>query len=485
MDCFFAMLIFIASVGGALFGYDTGVVSGAMIQIKSDSDQYPDVGGMNLSNIWQEAVVAITTLGAALGSMMCGYLNDKYGRRWVCILAGALFVGSCVLMALTPNLTWLLIGRGLVGVAVGFAATTVPMYIAEVAPKETRGKLITVNNVSIVGGQVIASLVACYVGGMKYHDGWRYMLAAGAVPGVILFIGFIFLPESPRWLMAHDRADDAKACLLKIRKNCDIEEELNDLRESLQSSEGNTTWSDIFNDRGIVRALKVGCGLQLLQQLIGINTIMYYSATILQSSSNSNDLSPWDSKNITATCLSAAVSFAQMVGCICGMFLIDKYGRKTLVLWSLFGCVVFLIALGGAFVTTITQALPAIAMCCYLLCFGLGMAAIPWVFNAEIYPLQARAKCVALATCVNWMSSFVISFTFLSLSEAISTDRSDAKNHPDGAFWLYSVFGMLGYVYLKKNMPETKNLTLEEISHLFKPGDEEQVPILASVQQKK
>eukprot|EP01059_Diplonema_ambulator_P031977 TRINITY_DN6057_c0_g3_i3.p1 TRINITY_DN6057_c0_g3~~TRINITY_DN6057_c0_g3_i3.p1 ORF type:complete len:500 (+),score=198.48 TRINITY_DN6057_c0_g3_i3:47-1501(+) len=484
MECFFAVLIFIASVGGALFGYDTGVVSGAMIQIKSDRAEYPDVGGMDLTNIWQEAVVSITTLGAALGSVLCGYANEMYGRKKVNLAAGALFVGSCILMAATPDLTWLLVGRGLVGVAVGFAATTVPMYIAEIAPSDSRGKLITVNNVSIVGGQVLASLVACFIGGCKYHDGWRYMLAAGAIPGIILFVGFLFLPESPRWLVSKDKMEEARECLLKVRPaGTDVEPELKELYETVfNNAQEECSWTDIFKDRAIRKSLKLGSFLQVLQQMVGINTIMYYSATILQSSADDSGLGPWDKESITATCLSGAVSFAQMAGCIGGMFLIDRYGRKTLVLWSLTGCIVFLIALGGAFVTTINQAFPAIAMCSYLLSFGLGMSAIPWVFNAEIYPLHARAKCVAFATCVNWISSFIISFTFLSLSEAISTDRSDAKHHPDGAFWLYAVFGMIGYVYLKRNMPETRGLTLEEISELFKDPDE--APILG-VQQNK
>eukprot|EP01060_Flectonema_neradi_P007955 TRINITY_DN1566_c1_g1_i1.p1 TRINITY_DN1566_c1_g1~~TRINITY_DN1566_c1_g1_i1.p1 ORF type:complete len:491 (+),score=83.50 TRINITY_DN1566_c1_g1_i1:91-1563(+) len=479
MNLFFAVLIFIASVGGGLFGYDTGVVSGAMIQIKSDDS---DVDGMNLSSLWQETVVSVTTIGAALGSALCAKLNDSRGRKFVSLLSAAIFVGACILMGLSPNLTFLIIGRGWVGIAVGFAATTVPMYIAEVAPPESRGKLVTVNNVSIVGGQVFASLVACTLDVSKTPSGWRYMLGAGAIPGAIMFIGFLFLPESPRWLVSKGRVEDARACLTKIRNDDDdIDSELKELIQSLAEERSNFSLRDLWNDKVVMRALFVGCNLQLLQQLTGINTLMYYSASILQSSDDSNsNLPPWDHKNVLATCLSGAVSFAQMVGCIIGMFLIDKYGRRTLTLSSLAGVIFFLIALGAVFVGESNQTMASIAMCAYLLSFGIGMAAIPWVFNSEIYPLYARATCISVATTVNWCSSFAISFTFLTLSEAISTNRDKPKDHPDGAFWLYALFGIIGFVYLYKYMPETKGLTLEEITHLFeRESDKETLPLLS------
>ena len=453
MNLFFALLIFIASVGGGLFGYDTGVVSGAMIQIKSSDS---DVDGMDLSNVWQETVVSVTTVGAAFGSALCGVLNDSRGRRFVSLLSASIFVGACLLMALSPNLTWLIVGRGLIGVAVGFAATTVPMYIAEIAPPESRGKLVTVNNISIVGGQVLASLIACGLDVAKTPRGWRYMLGAGAIPGAVMFIGFLFLPESPRWLVSKGHIEAARSCLLKVRDGSEdaADAELKELVQSLAAEKSSFTLRELWHDKPVLRALAVGCMLQLLQQLIGINTIMYYSASILQSSDGSDsDLPPWAHKNVMATCLSGAVSSAQMAGCIIGMFLIDRFGRRTLTLGSLTGVVIFLSALGGVFVGESNQVFASIAMCAYLLSFGIGMAAIPWVVNSEIYPLYARATCISIATTVNWCCSFAISFTFLTLSEAISTNRSKPKDHPDSAFWLYAVFGLFGLVFVYKYMP--------------------------------
>ena len=493
MNTFMIYLICIASVGGALFGYDTGVVSGAMIQIKSDSKSYPEVDGMNLSNLWQEVVVSCTTAGAALGCILCGTLNDSLGRKPVNLMSALLFVASCAVMAAAPSLAVLVVGRTLVGVAIGFAATTVPMYLAEVAAPEERGRVVTVNNISIVGGQVVASLAACAFDVAKTPHGWRYMLALGGVPGLVMFVGFLFLPESPRWLAGRGRVDEARACLTKIREG-DVEEELALLVEELQEEQGKAfSVRVLWNDKGAMRALYLGCGLQILQQLAGINVIMYYSATILQNTSGNSDLSPWDHVNVLSTCLSSAVAFAQMAGNIIGLVLIERCGRKPLVLGSLCGVIVFLVALGGVFVVKPSQALAATMMCCYLLSFGIGMAPIPWVFNAEVYPLYARSFCMSLSTFCNWTASFAVSSSFLTLGEAISTDRKKPKDHPDSVFWLYALCCIVGFLLLKKYMPgmdtvsltvhslhtvlaETQGLTLEQVSQLFRTGGYEECP---------
>eukprot|EP01061_Rhynchopus_euleeides_P020215 TRINITY_DN32954_c0_g1_i1.p1 TRINITY_DN32954_c0_g1~~TRINITY_DN32954_c0_g1_i1.p1 ORF type:complete len:520 (+),score=195.52 TRINITY_DN32954_c0_g1_i1:93-1562(+) len=471
MNAFMCFLIFIASVGGALFGYDTGVVSGAMIQIKSDSRVYPDVDGMNLNNIWQEIVVSATTAGAAIGCVLCGRLNQTLGRRKVNLTAAALFVISCAMMAAAPSIALLVVGRTLVGVAIGFAATTVPMYIAEMSEPDDRGRLITINNVSIVGGQVIAALVACSFDVAKTPHGWRYMLAIGGAPGVVMFVGFLFLPESPRWLVSRGRIEEARTCLAKIRHG-DFTRELQEMVDTIEEEESSFGFSELMKDKPVLRALTMGAFLQVMQQLAGINTLMYYSATILQNSGGNDDLSPFDHKNIVATCLSSAVAFAQMVGNVIGMFLIDRVGRRSLALFSLGGCVVTLGALGGIFVMSPSEALAAGSMCAYLVVFGMGMAPIPWVFNAEVYPLYARSFCIAFTTFVNWVSSFAVSMTFLTVAEALSTNRDKPKDHPDGVFWMLSFFCVLGFVVLHRYMPETQGLALEDVTDLFRRDED-------------
>eukprot|EP01065_Artemidia_motanka_P027928 TRINITY_DN33121_c0_g1_i1.p1 TRINITY_DN33121_c0_g1~~TRINITY_DN33121_c0_g1_i1.p1 ORF type:complete len:534 (+),score=105.63 TRINITY_DN33121_c0_g1_i1:89-1690(+) len=479
---FLYLLTGIASIGGALFGYDTGVVSGAMIQIKSDGDVYKEVGGFDLSSVDQELVVSMTIAGAAVGSLMSSPLNDNLGRRPVNILASVIFTAACVVMGVAPNLAVLVVGRTLVGVAVGFAATTVPMYIAESAPAQYRGQLVTVNNISIVLGQVAASLVDCALGEAKTPKGWRYMLGLGGVPAVVMFFGFwLILPESPRWLVQQGRIEDAADCLAKLRGRSNNDRELRKIQSAVLADKDNGSQSlgEMLSRRPVRRALVLGCGLQLLQQLVGINTLMYYSATILQSSDAGSGLAPadpkrdpWDSSNNEAICLSAATAAAQAVGCVIGMILVDRFGRRLLTLCSLAAVVVTLAILGLAFYGVPSHGdtsfpLAIGAMCMYLLAFGCGMSPMPWLVNAEIYPLDVRATCIAISTCVNWVSNFVVAFTFLDLAKAVSTDRENPKDHPDGAFFIYGCIGILGWIWLFFTMPETKGLPIEEIQALF------------------
>jgi len=224
---------------------------------------------------------------------------------------------------------------------------------------------------------------------------------------------------------------------------------------------------EMLREPGVLRALRLGCFLQAFQQLAGINTLMYYSATILQAGSQSSDLSPCDSKNVEAICLSAAVAFAQLVGNVAGMFLVDSFGRRTLLLWSTAGVSVCLVLLGLCFYGEGQSNLAVWAMVAYLVVFGVGLSPMPWTVNSEIYPLRVRSTAVSISTGVNWVANYIVSATFLTISTALSTDADDGKDHPDGAFWLYAAITAVGWVWLYCYMPETKGKALEEIEELF------------------
>ena len=215
---FLLRLGFLASIGGMLFGYDTGVISGAMIQLRSDASRWEKVGGLNLTSLEQEAVVGGATGGAILGSILSSILNRRFGRRKTVMISSIVFIIGAVWMGIAQSFVSLLLGRVTVGLSVGFASTTVPMYLAEVAPDGKRGLLVTLNSVSIVLGQVLASLVDCGFGQGRVEEGWRYMLGLGGAPALLLLYGFAaYLPESPRWLLAHRRATEAESALQLIR----------------------------------------------------------------------------------------------------------------------------------------------------------------------------------------------------------------------------------------------------------------------------
>ncbi|XP_011606020.1 proton myo-inositol cotransporter isoform X1 [Takifugu rubripes] len=321
---FVYVLAFFSALGGFLFGYDTGVVSGAMLPLKKE---------MNLNKLWQELLVSSTVGAAAVSSLGGGFLNGWLGRRICILIASFIFSIGGVILGLAPNKEVLLVGRVTVGLGIGIASMTVPVYIAEVSPPHQRGQLVTINSLFITGGQFIASLID---GAFSYlaHDSWRYMLALSAVPAVLQFIGFIFLPESPRWLLQSGRTHEAHDVLRRIRGGRSVDVEYESIKTSIEDEEREAGGDApvilrILRHGPTRRALIVGCGLQMFQQLSGINTVMYYSATILQMAGIRDDK--------RAIWLTAATSGCNFVFTLLGVWLVDRLGRRKLTLGSLCG----------------------------------------------------------------------------------------------------------------------------------------------------
>ncbi|XP_034443072.1 proton myo-inositol cotransporter-like isoform X3 [Hippoglossus hippoglossus] len=342
---FVYVLAFFSALGGFLFGYDTGVVSGAMLLLKKE---------MNLSALWQELLIS-STVGAAAVSALCGgSLNGWLGRK-VCILVSSfIFTIGGLILSLAPDKVVLLVGRITVGLGIGIASMTVPVYIAEVSPPHLRGQLVTINSLFITGGQFIASVVD---GAFSYlsHDGWRYMLGLSIVPAVLQFVGFFFLPESPRWLLQKGRSQEALQALSKIRGGQDVEEEYNTIRSSIEEEEkeaggGGLVILRILSHGPTRRALFVGCGLQMFQQLSGINTVMYYSATILQMGGVRDDKQ--------AIWLAAATSATNFVFTLLGVWLVERVGRRKLTLGSLLGTCLSLTVLAAGFLLSAQNSPP-------------------------------------------------------------------------------------------------------------------------------
>ncbi|KAL1526971.1 hypothetical protein AB1Y20_015660 [Prymnesium parvum] len=496
-DRFLRFLVGVASLGGFLFGYDTGVVSGAMLVI---TDHF------HFDKHEQEMLVSSTLGLAAVGAICSGPANSALGRRMLLIISCVIFTAGAILMAEANSFAVLLTGRMVVGLAIGTASSTVPQYIAELAPPARRGVLVSVNNAAIVIGQVVATLVDGALSGV--HDGWRLMLGFGGIPSVAMLLGLLVLPESPRWLVSKGKHDLAKKVLARLRKGqvdaeSAVQAEFDEIFASLVTEgvipaqgdpnrlqAASTTaingfsWSRIASDAalavrelwGIRRQLRLGLFLMILQQVIGINTIMYYSADILQQACVAED-------KTVIIWLTAPVASGQLVGCLVGMTLIDKYGRRPLVLGSLAGIIAALGLEGAAFgvdlwhcgntnstsscanlseahgVCAVTGKLLLFGMIAYLLAFGMGMSAIPWTVNSEIYPLRSRSTCVGIATTMNWLANFVVASTFLDLESAITKPLT---------FSLYACNALIGFVLLGLYMPETANKKLEDIEKIFR-----------------
>ena len=339
---FVYLVTFVSAIGGFLFGYDTGVISGAMVFIR---DQF------GLNHWWQELIVSATILSAWIFSMVSGYLTERFGRKPVILIASVIFSVSALIMAIAWNKNILLLGRFAAGAAIGLASMTVPVYIAEVSPIHIRGKLVTINNCFITGGQFAAAVIA---GIFSFDDthGWRYMLGIAGIPSLIQTICFVFLPESPRFLIRRGRYQESLKALQRLRgPDTDITIEFELIKDSCLATEreqaergGTSVFEQIMQSSKLRKALLIGCALQMYQQISGINTVMYYSATIIQ-------MSGVHSKS-TAVWLAAATAAVNFVFTFVGLVLVERIGRRLLTLCSLGGVVVSLIVLGIGFQVT-------------------------------------------------------------------------------------------------------------------------------------
>lgn len=436
---FVIIVAVITAIGGLLFGYDTGVISGAILFIRE---------AFALSSTAQEIVVSSVLIGAVIGASISGVLADKYGRRIMIIIASIIFGAGAIFTALTPEVYSLIAGRIGVGIAIGMASFIAPLYIAEVAPYNIRGALVSLNQLAITIGIVVSYLVD-YI--FAPSGGWRWMLGLAFIPSLFLGIGMYFMPYSPRWLLYKGYKERARSVLERIRATIRVDDEITEIEESL-AAEKESKWSDLL-DPAIRRALIIGIGLAIFQQLTGINTVIYYAPTIL----------------LLAGLQSAAVSILATAGIglinvtltVAAILLIDRVGRRPLLLFGLVGMVISLIILGMAF------ALPGlsgslglfavISLMLYVGSFAIGLGPVFWLMISEIYPLKIRGRAMSTATVVNWGMNLMVAITFLSLIQLLGTS---------GTFWLYSIIGIGAIVFVYFRVPETKGKSLEEIERL-------------------
>jgi len=438
----FYVLAGIAALGGLLFGYDTGVISSALLFIREDLALSPTVQGV---------VVGIVLAGAMIGAAAAGYLSDRFGRRRVILGAAILFVAGACLSALATGLPLLLAGRFLVGLAIGVASMLTPLYLAEISPARDRGAIVSLNQLCITIGILASYLVGVALA--HVDGGWRWMLAVGALPGVILWIGMLVLPESPRWLAGHGKPGDAGAVLKRLRGGEDVAGELNDLRSDIaREGQLHASWSDLLSPRLRI-PLVIGVGLAMFQQVTGINTVIYFAPEIFQSAGLSSAAT-----SILAT---AGVGAVNVIMTIVSIRLIDRLGRRQLLFWSLGGMTATLLILAAAFYSGASGQLAWISVASvavYVGFFAIGLGPVFWLLISEIFPLALRGRAMSLATVANWGFNFIVSVTFLNLVGAVGTA---------GAFLIYAILSVAALVFIVALVPETKGVSLEQIEADF------------------
>ncbi|KAH8101726.1 general substrate transporter [Cristinia sonorae] len=461
------LLVLCTSISGLLFGYDTGVISGALVTIGGD------LGPTELSSGQKELITSATTLGALLGGLVAGMLSDFLGRRYVLAIADAIFIGGAIGQAVCHTVWSMIGGRFLIGWGVGIAACVAPLYIQELSPTRLRGRMVVLNVVAITGGQVIAyGIDAAFanVGG-----GWRWMVGLGAVPAGLQFVFLFFLPESPRILLRRGNIEGARAVMAKVYSKATSEQvdlKVKALNAAVQHSVEIANTTTLFQriHRILVipenrRALIISCGLQAQQQLSGFNTLMYYSATLFKSIGFNQP-----------TAVGLIVSGTNFIFTLFALKYIDIIGRRKIMIWStpgmVFGLTLASIAfhfltlktggdlIDGTKYPTSWSAIVLLSMIFYVASYATGLGNVPWQ-QGELFSLDVRGIGTSFATTTNWAMNLLIGSTYLSLIDRISAA---------GAFGFYAGLCLLGWLFDVFCFPETAGLSLEEAQLIFKDG---------------
>lgn len=430
----------VAAIAGLLFGFDIAVINGAIVFLR---------GQFHLNDFQTELAVSFLLMGCIPGAATAGWLSDRYGRKSILSLSALLFAVSSLAAALPRTFIQFGVARFLGGIAIGIASMVAPLYIAEVSPANIRGRLVSLNQMAIVTG----ILLAYFTNWMLSYSGvagWRWMFAAAIFPSLALFTGVFFVPESPRWLMEKGREANARTVLERIEGVIDAQTQILQIRETLQREIG--TFGDLFAP-AVRRPLFLVLTLAVMQQITGINTVLFYGSVIWEREFSSHNHS-------SAIGVNAIIGIVNFTVTLLALWLIERSGRRPLLMVSSGGMAVCQLLLGLAF---LMHPLPKyFVLASMLLCvaaFALGLGPVTWTLMAELFPTYVRGKAMSLANMALWIASFVLTFTFLSLVHAITIT---------GAFSLYSVLCALTFALVWKFAPETKGKTLEEIEDFWR-----------------
>jgi MFS transporter, SP family, galactose:H+ symporter len=437
MRPFVLLVASVAALGGLLFGYDTGVISGAILFITKD---------FALPTRLQEFTISVVLLGCILGAAISGSIADRIGRRWTLFWAGIIFIVGAFVSALAPSESVLLFGRSIVGIAIGFSSVVAPLYISEVAPADVRGALVSLYQFAITVG-ILAAYVVDYA--FAAHEQWRWMLGLAFVPSLVLVVGMLAMPESPRYLFKI--GDDARARdeLARMYDNsAEVVAEENSIRESLQVRASG--W-EAFRAPSVRMALFIGVALAVLQQVTGINTVIYYGPQIFKMAGVSS--------NAASILAEALVGTVNCLMTLVAIFFVDRIGRKPLLYAGLVGMFVALSALAYAFAQPhLSSSLSGIAlgsMMLYVGCFAFSLGPIVWLLISEIFPLPARGLGMSISTLSNWVGNFLVSQFFLTMTQRLGTP---------GTFATYALLCVVTIVFVRSMVPETKRELLERVS---------------------
>jgi sugar porter (SP) family MFS transporter len=427
----------VTALSGFLFGFDTAIINGAIVFLRRH---------FRWTEIETEVAAGSLLAGCALGAGIAGALSDRFGRKIVLLLSAVIFALSSVATALPNGLGEFVAARVVAGVAIGIASMLAPLYIAEVSPAAIRGRLVSLNQLAIVLGILVSYLVGWAMAGLG-EGSWRWMFAVAAVPSLLFFGALFFVPESPRWLVKEGRRDEAAKVLGRLGEP---PSQLREIERAIAVESGSLRQ---LLEKGLRRPLMIGVTLAILQQVTGINTVLYYGSIIFteQAGAASTSAALW---------ANVLVGAMNLVFTVIALFTIDRLGRKVLLISAAGGMGLSLTALGFVFaVGSVTPSRALGLILCYVACFSFGMGPGVWVVISELFPTRIRGRAMSVATVALWLACLLITVTFLSLVKAFTAA---------GAFWIYAFMCACTVWFVWKFTPETKGKNLEEIEQQWK-----------------
>ncbi len=449
----------IAATGGLLFGFDTGVISGALPYMQTD---------LNITDGEKETITSLALIGAMVGALVSGYISDMIGRKRVILIAAVIFLIGAVLCGAAPDVTNLIIARVFLGVGIGIASFSTPLYIAEISPAKIRGTLVSMFQLLITVGLLGAFLSDSAIADDSNASCWRTMFYVGVIPAIILLVGMLFLPESPSWLLSKGREQEAIKIMEKVEDQETIQKEVARIKGDLSVKSQEMGLVETFKQKWMIYPIMIAAMIMFFQQAVGINTVIYYGPDIFQKAGFGH--------GEASVMAQVSVGVVNVIFTIVSLFLIDRIGRRKLFFMGMTGMTITLLMIGYCFTQLDTMGESGrygivASMLLYIAFFAVSMGPLGWLIITEVFPVKVRGVGSSIGSIANWSFNALIVWTFFKMIGFLTTYFGNNEAYGTaGAFGVFAAVAVIGMVWGYFFLPETKGKKLEDIESHWRNG---------------